>query len=66
MKTKGDHVTLTRYLAMHKNDLNALKDPEKRKAFGLYLCNESTNFWFHWKGFDNEVRYFLIFRIGTD
>jgi hypothetical protein len=55
MKNRSDQVTLDEFRKWVKDDEEAMKDRDKRIAFGKEYCN-SKEWKFIWKVFDKEVR----------
>lgn len=54
MKSKGDQVALDEFLKWVGDDVAAMKDQDKRIAFGKEYCNVKE--WkFIWKTFNKEV-----------
>jgi hypothetical protein len=55
MKNRSDQVTLDEFRKWIGDDEEAMKDQDKRIAFGIEYCNVKE--WkFIWKAFDKEVR----------
>jgi hypothetical protein len=54
VKAKGEQVALERFKKMYKNDPDAIRDREKRIAFGTHFCDAiNQHYRFIWLGYDS-------------
>jgi hypothetical protein len=54
MRNRSDQAVLEEFRKWADEDNNAIKDPQKRIAFGKEYCN-AKEWKFIWKAFDKEV-----------